>query len=118
MNKRFLSVALISAFLVGCGGHDYEGEWKASFDSQLAKSGGMDRFAKMMGTDAPLVIGSDYIERNGERVDVEIFERQSAGKQYLVMKSEDGEDVFTIVDDNTLYQGNGLISVTYKRFNH
>lgn len=118
MNKRFLSIALVSAFLVGCGGHNFEGEWKASFDSALTKSGSMDRFASMMGSNEPLVIGDDYIERGGQRLELEIFERESAGKKYLVMKTESGdEDVFTIVDDNTLYQGTDLISVTYKRVN-
>ena len=116
MKKQFLSAIALSAVLYGCGGHDFEGEWNTSFDSALTKSGSLDRFASMVGTDAPLVIGDDYIERGGKRVELEIFERKSAGKRYLVMKTDNGdEDVFTIVDNDTLYQGTNLISVTYKR---
>lgn len=116
MKKRFFTVALLSAFLVGCGGHGFEGQWKPSFDSALTKSGGMDRFASMMGTNEPLVIGDDYIEQSGQRVELDIFKRESAGEEYLVMKTKSGEeDVFTIIDENTLYQGTGLISITYKR---
>jgi len=108
---KFASMLVLAGTLVGCG-HGFEGEYqsKAGSSNEL-----MNAFAGAVGTQK-IVIGSDFIESNGQRAEFnEIFVRESAGTRYLVFKSNDAEEAWKIVDDNTLIQGTGLMNVTLKR---
>ena len=103
-----VAVALLSA----CGGHDFEGVYESRAGSS---NDVLNAFAEMAGADR-IVIGDDYIESEGKRTRFdEIFERESAGKRYLVFKSGENEEVWTIVDDNTLMQGNDLVNIKLVR---
>ncbi|WP_321350088.1 hypothetical protein [Halopseudomonas oceani] len=103
-----VAVALLSA----CGGHDFEGVYESRAGSS---NDVLNAFAEMAGADR-IVIGDYYIESEGKRTRFdEIFERESAGKRYLVFKSGENEEVWTIVDDNTLMQGNDLVNIKLVR---
>lgn len=109
MKLRSLAIAAFSLLLMACGGHDYEGTWKL-------EGGGMDKMLAMVGQSGTFIIGDDYIEHGGQRTDVDIFVRESGDKEYLVMKDESGsEDVFEIVDEDTLLQNAGFVKLTLKR---
>lgn len=99
-------LALIGA-LIGCG-HGYEGEYES-------KMGSSNEFANAFAGSAPstsVVIGSDFIESEGQRTEFdEIFVRESGKENYLVFKDKESEDVWKIIDKDTLMQGNGLMNV-------
>ncbi|GGW78993.1 hypothetical protein [Alteromonas halophila] len=109
MKLRFLAIAAISLLLTACGGHGYEGTWKIG-------GGGMDKMLAMVGQSGTLIIGDDYVESSGQRTEFDIFVRESGDKKYLVMEDESGsEDVFEIVDEDTLMQNAGFVKLTLKR---
>ncbi|MGY0219003.1 hypothetical protein ACWJJH_16690 [Endozoicomonadaceae bacterium StTr2] len=111
---KYLIVLAISVVLTGCGGHGFEGEYEAKADSSNKFLSSM---AGAMGSDK-LVIGADFIESGGSRTMFdEIFVRESGSEKYLVFKNKEGEEGWKIVDDNTLIQGNGLVSVKLTRVN-
>lgn len=103
-------VLVLSLSLFACGGHGYEGTYKSSVDSKM--------FNNMMSKmpQSTLTIGSDYIESDGRRTEVdEIFTRESNGKKYLIIKVGDKEDALEIIDDNTLQQDMGMVKIKFKR---
>ena len=113
MNKLLKSLSLIAflGLLTACGGHGYEGTYEAKSNTGLD-----DLFGNS--EDRRLEIGTDYIEADGSRETFdEIFVRESAGKQYLVFKSEDGgsEEAWAIKDEDTLVQDAGFFKIELKR---
>ena len=107
--KHFIAVAALLS-LIGCGEHGYEG----TYQSQV-ESGMLGKMSKMM-PKTTLVIGTDYIETDGKRIEVdEIIVRVSGGKSYLVIKSGQDEQSLEIINENTLKQDMGLVKVIYKR---
>ena len=92
MLRKLIAASAVALLLSACGGHKFEGEFQI----------------KAMGIPGgTLVIGSDYIEKDGVRNELDkIFERESSdGKKYLVMVNKQGqEEAWEIVDDNTLKQ--------------
>jgi hypothetical protein len=109
MKKTLLLIAL-TCILSACGGHGYEGTYQSEVDSKAF--GGM---AKMM-PKSTLTIGSNYIENEGKRIDMEeIFVRESNGKEYLILKSEQGEESFEITKDQALLKNMGMISIKFVR---
>ncbi|WP_156309877.1 hypothetical protein [Vibrio nereis] len=109
---KFASVAALAGALVGCGGHGYEGEYQTKAGSSNEF---MNAFAGSVGAQN-LVIGSDYIESEGERHEFEeIFVRESGTDKYLVFKEEGSEEAWKILDEDTLMQGNGLMNIKLVR---
>lgn len=109
---KYMMVIALATLLSACGGHDFEGvyETRAGSDNELLNS-----FAEMT-SGGKLVIGPDYIESQGKRTLFdEIFERESAGERYLVFKTGETEAVWKVVDENTLMQGGGLMSIKLVR---
>lgn len=89
--KSLKSASLIAMMLLlaACGGHGFEGDYKSEADSSIEL---VDAFTEIAGS-YTLVIGSNYIESEGERTTFDdIFVRESAGERYLVFKSAEKED--------------------------
>ncbi|WP_018983612.1 hypothetical protein [Salinimonas chungwhensis] len=102
--------SLLSGLLSACGGHGYEGTWKATSDNAM-----LEKLISQSGA-GTLVIGDDFIEANGQRNNVdEIFTRESGGKQYLVFAKGEDEQTFEITDDDNLEIGQMGVTLTYKR---
>ncbi len=109
---KTVSLLALTALLTACGGHDFEGvyETRAGSDNELLNS-----FAELASGEK-LVIGPDYIESEGKRTLFDdIFERESAGERYLVFKTGEQEQVWKVVDENTLMQGSGLVNIKLVR---
>jgi|TARA_Y100000813_G_scaffold183121_1_gene153308 hypothetical protein len=109
---KYSALLVAAALLSACGGHDFEGVYESRAGSS---NDVLNAFAEMAGAER-IVIGDDYIESEGRRTTFDdIFERESAGKRYLVFKSGETEEVWTIVDDKTLMQGNELVNIKLVR---
>ena len=110
MFKCFSMLGLV-ALLSACGGHGFEGEYKAKSDAGM-----MGNVVSMMGADH-ITIGADFFEMAGNRTKMkDIFIRKSNGKEYLVFQTPSGqEDAWEIIDDNTLLNGQGGMNLTYIR---
>lgn len=63
------------------------------------------------------VIGEDYLDVNGKRTSFKkIFVRKSGDKRYLVFQRDDKkEEIWEIIDDNTLKNRNDFITLTLRR---
>ncbi len=108
--KRVLTITL-TLVLTACG-HGFEGEYESKAGSSIEL---MDAFAEVASAHK-IVIGSNYIDSEGNRTAFEdIFVRESGGDRYLVFKSTEKEDVWKIIDDNTLMKGSGLMNITLKK---
>ncbi len=108
--KHTLMVMLIAA-LMACG-HGYEGEFQSKAGSSNEF---MNAFTEIAGSQH-IVIGPDYIDSQGVRtVFDDIFVRESGGVEYLVFKNAESEQAWRIIDEDTLMQGNSLISVKLVR---
>jgi hypothetical protein len=109
--KAFLLLG-IAAILAGCG-HGYEGEYTEQAGSSNEV---LNAVANAVGG-KKVVIGSNFIDTDGQRTEFEdIFVRESGSDSYLVFKKDkDNEDVWKIVDKNTLAKGSDLASITLKR---
>lgn len=110
---KLMSAIAISCLLTACGGHGFEGTYKAKTNTGLESLFGG-------GQDSSVVIGEDYIESSGSREEYEeIFVRESGGKKYLIFKSESdaSEEAWRIKDDETLIQDLGLFELELKRVN-
>lgn len=112
----WMMVTLLSAmFLAGCSGHGFEGSYEAKVESsnEFLRS-----FAEQAGMSSAIVIGEDFVEVNGKRETFDdILVRESGGNRYLVFRKGAEEEVWEIVDDNTLKEGNGVIEVVMTRVN-
>jgi hypothetical protein len=110
-----LKIIVLSIFvmtLTACGSHGYEGTYKMDRSSGMSKMLG----AFGGGGEITMVVGSDYSTTNGERTNYdEIFVRESGGKKYLVFKKGNLEEVMLIVNDKTLSQGTGMVSISFKK---
>jgi len=79
---KYASIVALLGTLVGCG-HGYEGEYQSKTGSSNEF---MNAFAGAAGSQK-IVIGSDYIESQGQRTEFDdIFVRESGGESYLVFK--------------------------------
>lgn len=108
---KLASTLLLMVTLSGCG-HGFEGEYesKASSSNEL-----MDAFAKVAGSQT-IVIGSNYIDSEGSRSEFEkIFVRESGSERYLVFESAADEDVWKIIDQDTLIKGSDLMNLKLVR---
>jgi hypothetical protein len=110
---RTLFIVGSSLVLVACGGHGFEGEYK------FASSGKNNLFgdlAQQMVGEQTIIIGDDFMEVDGSRDTYdEIFVRESGSKKYLVLSAEDNEEIWQIVNENTLMQDAGFVKITIKK---
>lgn len=96
--------------LAACGGHGFEGKYESKVESGM-----LGNMANMM-PQSTLIIGSDFIENDGKRVEMdEIFVRESNGKAYLVLSKGGSEEVFEIADDKVLVQDMGMMKIKFVR---
>lgn len=108
---KYASIVALIGTLVGCG-HGYEGEYQSKAGSSNEF---MNAFAGAAGSQK-IVIGSDYIESQGQRTEFDdIFVRESGEESYLVFKDSESEEAWKIVDEDTLLQGNGFMNVKLVR---
>lgn len=108
---KLASMLVLMMTLTACG-HGFEGEYetKAGSSNEL-----MDVFADVASTHK-IVIGLDYLDSEGNRSEFEeIFVRESGSDRYLVFKNAAEEDVWKIVDEDTLMKGNGLMNLKLVR---
>jgi hypothetical protein len=108
---KLVAILALMMALTGCG-HGFEGEYESEAGSSIEL---MDVFAEVAGSQK-FVIGKNYIDSEGNRTDFEkIFVRESGSDRYLVFKNAAEEDVWKIIDDNTLMKGNDLMSLKLVR---
>ncbi|GGB53736.1 hypothetical protein GCM10011502_28700 [Oceanisphaera marina] len=76
----------------------------------------LNAFSELIGTQN-IIIGSDYIESEGQRTPFEeiLVRKSENGQRYLVFKNDGEEQAWKIIDDNTLQQGNEFINITLHR---
>ncbi|TKB43183.1 hypothetical protein [Thalassotalea mangrovi] len=109
--KQMLTCAITCVFLWGCG-HGYEGEYQIK---SASKNEFLDAFADAIQV-PNIVIGEDYIEKEGKRTYYdEVTVRERGEEQYLVFRRGKEEQVWKIIDDNTLQQGKGLLGITLNK---
>jgi len=106
---KILVIAVLAVALSACGDHGYEGTYQSEVTSK-----GFGSMAGMM-PKTTLTIGSDYIEQNGKRVEMdEIFVRVNNDRQYLVFKSSTNrEEAMEIFDDGSLGQDLGMAKIKF-----
>ncbi len=110
MKKMSVVLAMVLV-LMGCK-NGFEGEYTAKTGSDNEVLSNIAQYAPQDN----IVIGEGYIDVEGKRTQFDkIFERKSGGKRYLVFSKGGNEEVWKIVDDNTLIQEKGLLNITYER---
>jgi len=108
---KLVSISVLIMTLSACG-HGFEGEYETKAGSSIEL---MDVFAEVASSQK-IVIGSNYIDSEGSRTEFEeIFVRESGSDRYLIFKNTSGEDIWKIIDDNTLMKGNDLMSMKLVR---
>ena len=109
--KKLIGLWCLSLLLVGCG-HGFEGEYEYFADSSNELLGSL---MELVGTHS-VVIGADYLDRHGQRTRYQrIFVRESGRQRYLIFKNNEQEDIWTIIDDNTLMMGDELMNIKIVR---
>ena len=109
--QKLASMLVLVIALTGCG-HGFEGEYETKASSSIEL---MDAFAEIAGS-YKLVIGPNYIDSEGSRTEFEeIFVRESGSDRYLIFKNAGQEDIWKIINDNTLVKGNDLMSMKLVR---
>lgn len=104
---KLMTAVLLSAVLVGCGGHDYEGTW-------TSEAGAMG-FSMQSGE---IELGSDYMISDGVRSDANFEVIDQNGTQYLVVSEPSNPNdkiAFKIVSDDELIMDLGLAAITLRR---
>lgn len=110
--QKIFAIAAL-AWLTGCSDHAFEGEYIEQAGSSVEV---LNAFAQIAGG-RTVVIGPDYLDTDGVRTPFkDIFVRESGSQSYLVFKKDDGsEEVWKIIDKDTLQRGGDLVSITLKR---
>lgn len=110
--SKLLFVFFVFLALTACGGHDFEGEYTVQSSSSNELVAGLVGMAGI----PTIVIGSDYVESDGEREEYDsIFVKKSGSSSYLVLESGGQEETLRIVDKNTLSKGSGFTGVKLVR---
>ena len=108
---KLAAITVLMITLSACG-HGFEGEYETKTSSSIEL---VDAFAEIAGSHK-LVIGPNYIDSDGRRTEFEeIFVRESGSERYLIFKNAGNEEIWKIIDDNTLVQGNDLMSIKLVR---
>lgn len=88
--------AIACMTIIGCGGHGFDGEYKMSAESD-------NKHVEDMIGGGTVEIGPDYMKAKGKKQTFDkISVQKSDGKKHLVFKEGDTEDMWEIVDDETL----------------
>lgn len=99
------------ALLQGCGNkHGFEGEYNLVMTSSIPElADGMQELMGLLGSQAPtLVIGPDYIERDGIRTQFDkIYRKKSGSAEYLLFESGSKTESWRIEPDGRLVQTAG-----------
>lgn len=104
---KYFSILALVGLIAACS-HGYEGKYQGKF-------AGNELMNSFMGT-SEIVIGSDFIEADGERSKFDkIFVRKTGKDQYLVFQSKSGEEAWKIQDKNTLLQSAGGLNMEFVR---
>ena len=110
MLGKTLIVILLSILLFACGGHGYEGRYES-----MVVAKGFGEITKIL-PKTTLYIGSDYIETDGRRVDMrDIYVKELDGNKYLVLVSDDGDDMFIIEPDGSMFKNMGLRKIKFTK---
>ncbi|WP_188630828.1 hypothetical protein [Oceanisphaera marina] len=109
---KYAVLALCVGLLSACD-HGFEGEYQTRAGSGNEM---LNAFSELIGTQN-IIIGSDYIESEGQRTPFEeiLVRKSENGQRYLVFKNDGEEQAWKIIDDNTLQQGNEFINITLHR---
>lgn len=109
---RFLKLAMVLAlsfFLAACGGHEFEGKYKASSDLDEL----MGAFGGAAMTQSVIELGSDYLVVEGEKTEFKDIYVED-GK--LVFEDENGaKENWKIIDDKTIVMNAGFMNVKLTR---
>jgi len=109
--RKYVLYFAILGMISACG-HGYEGEYRSTTESSNeflnALTGSI--------ADQKYIIGSDFVESNGQRKLLDkIYVRKTGGKEFLVFKDSESEEIWNIVDANTLRLESGPMSITLTR---
>ena len=109
---KYLVLAVCVVLLSACN-HGFEGEYKIKPGSSIEV---LNELSALVGV-KNMIVGRDYLESQGERTHFDkIFVRKSNnGQRFLVFKTGDQEEVWKIIDDQTLQRGNDLINVKLQK---
>ncbi|WP_394176662.1 hypothetical protein [Thalassotalea litorea] len=109
--KQLLACMATCVLLWGCG-HGYEGEYQIK---SASKNEFLNAFADAIHV-PNIIIGEDFIEKEGKRTYYdEVSVRERGNDKYLVFRLGKEEQVWKIVDANTLQQGKGLLGITLNK---
>lgn len=97
---------MVAGILVGCGGHGYEGEYSVEFQDALFGK-------KQSGGSAVMVLGSDYMELNGERSEFDSIKVVDG----VLLFEKDGQqpETLDIIDESTIVMDAGFGLMTFKK---
>jgi hypothetical protein len=109
LKKSFIIVGL-SLLLAACGGHGYEGEYESSIEAA-----GLGGFANSL-PKKKMYIGSDYIESDGQKLELEkIYVKEKGEQKYLILQSKQGELAYIIDPDGSLLIKTGYITLKFSK---
>ncbi|GHA40820.1 hypothetical protein ACFFLZ_01340 [Photobacterium aphoticum] len=96
---KLFFTSVIAVMLVGCGGHGYEGEYSIEFqDAFFGK--------KQSGGSAVMVLGSDYMELDGDRTE---FDSIKVVDGRLLLETDGKQpETLKIIDDSTIVMDAGF----------
>lgn len=103
---KYGAMIVVIGSLIACG-HGFEGDFQLVEESS---NEGANALYKALGTPTTVTIGSDYVERDGAREELDdIFVREQGDERFLVFKKDGkGEDAWRIIDKDTLVIGNEM----------
>lgn len=103
---KYFVLAAVSALLVGCGGHGYEGEYSIEFkDAMFGK--------KHSGNGATMILGSDFMELEGERTQFDSIE--VVNDRLVLTKEGSAPESLDIVDESTITMNTGFGVMTFTK---
>ncbi len=110
MLKKSFIVASLSLLLAACGGHGYEGQYESSIEAS-----GLGKMASMM-PKTSLYIGTDYIESNGQKINIDkIYVKEQGDKKFLIMQTQQGEQAYMIDKDDSLLIKSGIATIKFTK---
>ncbi|MGI2170811.1 hypothetical protein ACROAE_11580 [Shewanella sp. MF05960] len=110
MLKKSFIVAGLSLLLAACGGHGYEGQYESSIEAT-----GLGSLNSMM-PKTTMYIGTDYIESNGQKIEVEkIYVKEQGDRKILIMQTQEGDQAYIIDKDGSLLIKSGIATIKFTK---
>lgn len=103
---KFVVLAAAAAMLVGCGGHGYEGEYSVEFKDALFGQ-------KHSGSGATMILGSDFMELEGERTQFDSIE--VVDDRLALTRDGRAVESLDIVDESTITMDTGFGVMTFTK---